>query len=245
MSQPSALITGASRGIGFAIAQTLAADGYALTVTSRRANALAEAVGNLERTGTPVQALAGNLANEEDVKAIVSAHRERYGRLDLLVNNGGMGILGGIDGYKTEHMDLQYEVNLRAIALFYRESLDILKATAAEAGCATVINVASISGKVGEGGLSLYSAVKHGVVGFTQAMNQELLPSHVRSCVLCPAFVDTSLSDYAKHQIPASKMIQPDDIARAVRFVAGLSVHCVVPEIIFENDGVGGASCPS
>jgi NAD(P)-dependent dehydrogenase (short-subunit alcohol dehydrogenase family) len=238
MSQPSALITGASRGIGLAIARALAQDGYALTVSSRRADSLAAAADELRAFDVPLVVQAGNLVEEEDIRAIVAAHRDRFGRLDVLINNGGMGILGPVEGYKTDHWDLQYEVNLRAIAIFYRECLEMLRSTAATQGSASVINLSSISGKRGEGGLAMYSAVKAGVIGLTQAMNQELLPMKIRSCAFCPAFVDTSLSNYVKHEMDAGHMIVPDDIANAVRFVTNLSPHCVVPEIMFENDDV-------
>jgi NAD(P)-dependent dehydrogenase (short-subunit alcohol dehydrogenase family) len=238
MPQRSALITGASRGIGLAIARALAQDGYALTVSSRRADALAEAADELRTFDVPLVVQPGNLVNEEDIRAIVAAHRDRFGRLDVLINNGGMGILGPVEGYKTDHWDLQYGVNLRAIAIFYRECLEMLKSTALIEGSVSVINLSSISGKRGEGGLAMYSAVKAGVIALTQAMNQELLPLHIRSCAFCPAFVDTSLSNYVKHEMDAKRMIVPDDIANAVRFVTSLSAHCVVPEIMFENDDV-------
>jgi NAD(P)-dependent dehydrogenase (short-subunit alcohol dehydrogenase family) len=238
MSQPSAIVTGASRGIGAAITRALAEDGWALTISSRRADAVEQVGAELRDAGATVEVLAGNLAEEDDIRAIVAAHETRFDRLDLLVNNGGMGFVGPADNYRTDRWDLQYQVNLRAIAIFYRECLDLLKKTAAAQGSATVINLSSISGKRGEGGLAMYSAVKAGVIGFTQAMNQELLPFNVRSCAMCPAFVDTSLSDYAKHEMGGEAMIRPDDIAKATRFVVGLSPHCVVPEIIFENDDV-------
>jgi NAD(P)-dependent dehydrogenase (short-subunit alcohol dehydrogenase family) len=233
----SALVTGASSGIGFAIARTLGGQGYALTIASRRQDHIVAAAERLREDGIEVTPLAANVAVEADVVNVVERHRQRHGSLDILVNNAGMGISGSIDGFRTEHMDLQYAVNLRSVALFYREALDILRAAAGESGTAMVVNVASITGKHGAGLLAVYSAVKHGVVGFTEAMNKELQASRIKSCALCPGYVDTALSEYVKDRIPASEMLTSEDIAEAVRFLTRLSKFCVVPEILFERLG--------
>jgi NAD(P)-dependent dehydrogenase (short-subunit alcohol dehydrogenase family) len=217
--------------------QTLGLQGYALTIASRRADKIAAAAERLREEGIDVAAVAANVAVEEDVVGVVDQHRGTHGRLDILVNNAGMGISGSIDGFRTEHMDLQYAVNLRSVALFYRESLDILRAAADESGTAIVVNVASITGKYGAEMLAVYSAVKHGVVGFTEAMNKELQGSRIKSCALCPGYVDTALSEYVKDRIPASEMLTSEDIAEAVRFLTRLSTFCVVPEILFERLG--------
>ena len=98
-----------------------------------------------------------------------------------------------------------------------------------------MVNTSSITGKVGTGGLGVYSATKHGMVGFTEAMNQELRDANIKSCVLCPAYVDTPLSDYVKDTVPAEAMIRVEDIAESVRFLLRLSPNCIVPELIFRR----------
>jgi NAD(P)-dependent dehydrogenase (short-subunit alcohol dehydrogenase family) len=235
----SALVTGASRGIGLAIARVLGDQGYSLTIAARGSERLNGVAADLRSQGVEVEAVPANVASEDEIRALVEEHRSRHGSLDVLVNNAGMGILGPIDGYRTDHMDLQYSVNLRSIAIFYREALDLLRAASRRAGTAIVINVSSITGKQGQEELSLYSAVKHGVVGFTQAMNRELNGSGIKSSVLCPGFVDTPLSDYVKHSVPAEEMIACEDLAEAVRFLIRLSRYCVVPEIVFNRLGDG------
>jgi len=95
----------------------------------------------------------------------------------------------------------------------------------------------SISGKRAEAWLSVYSATKHGVVGWTEAMNKELGSAGIKSTALCPAFVDTPMTDFAKGQVAAEEMIRPEDIAESVRFLLRVSPACVVPEMMFVRPG--------
>ena len=234
MATRTALVTGGSSGIGFGIARVLAEEGFALTLSARRPEKLESAAEDLRVAGAQVLAVPGNVANEEDIVRVVTRHREAYGRLDLLVNNAGLGFGGPIDDVSTKHLDLQLAVNLRSMILMYREAMPMLRAAGADGG-ALVVNTSSITGKVGTAGLSVYSATKHGMVGFTEAMNQELRDANIKSCVLCPAYVDTPLSDYIKDTVPAEAMIRVEDIAEGVRFLLRLSPHCIVPEMIFRR----------
>jgi NAD(P)-dependent dehydrogenase (short-subunit alcohol dehydrogenase family) len=237
MPHRAAIVTGASSGIGLALAHMLGEEGYGLTINSRRPDRLDAAAEQLRGAGYEVEAVAGNVADEEVVRAVVAAHGKRYGRLDLLVNNAGVGAGEPIGELTAKKLDLQLGANLRHIPLFYRESLEMLKAAGEEHGNALVINTSSISGKRGEAWLSVYSATKHGVVGFTEAMNKELGSLGIKSCALCPAFVDTPMTDFVKGSVGAEKMVQPSDIATLVRALLNLSPGCTVPEIIFEQTG--------
>jgi len=233
----AAIVTGASSGIGLAIARMLGEEGHALTVNSRRPEKLEAAVAELTQAGFDVQGVPGSVADEEVVKAVVAAHRDRYGRLDVLVNNAGVGAGEPIDQLTTKKLDLQIGANFRHLPLFYRETHDMLVAAGAEHGNALVVNTSSISGKRGEAWLSVYSATKHAVVGFTQAMNKELGKKHVKSCALCPAFVDTPMTDFVKGAVPADQMITTRDVAEMVRPLLRLSPGCTIPEIMFEQTG--------
>jgi len=113
----------------------------------------------------------------------------------------------------------------------------LLASAAAEHKNALVVNTSSISGKFGQGWLSVYSATKHGVVGWTEAMNKELAPQGIKSTALCPAFVDTAMTDFAKEHVPAEEMIRPEDVAESVRYLLRTSPACVVPEIMFMRPG--------
>ena len=237
MSDRTAIVTGASRGIGFAIAETLADMGYALTITARKPETLEEAAEKLRAKGAAVETVAGNMADEDVIKSVVDGHRERHGRLDVLVNNAGVGIGAAAADHETKKVDLQLSLNLRAIVLFYRECAALLREAGAEHKQAWVVNLASVAGKEGQAWLSVYSATKAGVISYTESMNKEFGKDGVRSVALCPGFVDTDMTTFVKDQIGAEEMIRPEDIGEAVRFVLALSPACVVPEIVFERPG--------
>jgi NAD(P)-dependent dehydrogenase (short-subunit alcohol dehydrogenase family) len=236
MAQRAAIVTGASSGIGFAIARMLLEEGWDMTLGGRRPEKLEAAVAELDG-GERVISMAGSMADEETIQKLVAAHRERFGRLDLLVNNAGVGIGAAVAELETKRVDMQLDVNLRSIFLFYRECVGLLRAAAAEHHNAIVVNTASISGKTGEAWLSVYSATKAGVVGFTEAMNKEISGEGIKSCALCPAFVDTPMTDFVKGSVSADDMIRPEDIAEAVRMLLHVSPACVIPEIIFQRPG--------
>ncbi|MFN8215978.1 MAG: SDR family oxidoreductase [Solirubrobacterales bacterium] len=233
----SALVTGASSGIGLAIATMLAAEGYDLTLVARTPEKLDSAAARLAAAGGDVHAVAADVREEAEIARAVAAHRERCGRLDLLVNNAGMGIHAELDDYRVKHVDLQLALNLRSVILFYHEAIDLLRAAAASHRNALVLNMASIVGKRGAAGLGVYSAAKAGVVGFTEAMNEELSGEGIKSCVLCPGFVDTELADYMQNPVPAAEMIRTADIAETVRALLLLSPTCVIPEVLFTRPG--------
>ena len=237
MAEKAAIVTGASSGIGLAIARVLGEEGFGVTMSGRRAEKLDGAVKGLQDDGFDVQAVAANVADEDEIKRVVAAHTERYGRLDVLVNNAGVGIGGNVAEIQTKHIDMQLGINLRSIVLFYRECVGMLREAAAGHKNALVVNTSSISGKHGEGWLSVYSASKHGVVGWTEAMNKELGKEGIKSIALCPAFVDTPMTDFVKEHVPAEEMIRPEDIAESVRFMLRVSPACVVPEIMFVRPG--------
>jgi NAD(P)-dependent dehydrogenase (short-subunit alcohol dehydrogenase family) len=239
MAERAAIVTGASSGIGLAIAHMLGEEGHALTVAARRPEKLEGAAQELRDAGYEVEHVAANMASEDEIRAVVERHRERFGRLDVLVNNAGVGIGAPVNETVTKRLDMQLDVNLRSIVLFYRECDEMLRAAGAEHRNALVVNTASVAGKIGQGWLSIYSATKHGVVGFTASMNKELGTAGIKSCALCPGFVDTPMTDFVKGEVSPDAMIQPRDIAEMVRGLLRLTPACVVPEIIFLRPGEG------
>jgi NAD(P)-dependent dehydrogenase (short-subunit alcohol dehydrogenase family) len=237
MANRAAIVTGGSSGIGLAIARMLGEEGHGLTIAARRPEKLEEAAEGLRADGFDVNAVSGNLADEAVVREVVGSHRERFGRLDVLVNNAGVGVGAPVDEIEARRVDLQLAVNLRSPILFYRECAEMLRAAGAEHRCALVVNMSSISGKSGQPWLSVYSATKAAVVGFTQAMHKELGTQGIKSTALCPAFVDTAMTDFVKGQVDPSEMIQVSDIAETVRVLLKMSPGCVVPEIQFLRAG--------
>jgi NAD(P)-dependent dehydrogenase (short-subunit alcohol dehydrogenase family) len=230
-------ITGASSGIGEATALACARAGASVALAARRTERIEALAGRIEETGGEALAVTADVGEEQQANAFVARTHERFGRLDVLVNNAGVGIGAQVGELQTKHLDMQLAINLRSIMLFYRECMPMLKAAAEEHHNVLVVNTSSISGKHGEPWLSVYSATKHGVVGWTEAMNKELGSEGIKSTALCPAFVDTPMTDFVKEQVPADEMIRPEDIAEAVRYLLRVSPACVVPEMMFVRPG--------
>jgi NAD(P)-dependent dehydrogenase (short-subunit alcohol dehydrogenase family) len=177
------------------------------------------------------------MADEDAIKQVVGQHRDAYGRMDVLINNAGIGIGAPIAEAETKKLDLQLGVNLRGVYLVLREAIPMLKEAGHEHGKALVVNTASIAGKYGQAWLSMYSATKFAVVGLSQSAHRELAGDGIQVTAFCPGFVDTAMTDWTKGSVSANDMIQTRDIAEAVRFLLSTSPACIVPEIQFIRPG--------
>jgi NAD(P)-dependent dehydrogenase (short-subunit alcohol dehydrogenase family) len=237
VAERAALVTGGSSGIGLAIARALGEDGYRLTIASRRPEKLEAAAESLRSEGLDVQAVPAQMTEEAEIVKVVEAHRDAYGRMDVLVNSAGVGIGESMDQITAKKLDIQVGANLRALIIATRESLPLLREAGAEHGKALIVNLSSIAGKVGQAWLSVYSATKAGVIGFSQATQKENDGQGIQVTALCPAFVDTPMTEFVRGQVAQEKMIRPEDIASAVRFLLSTSPACLVPEIAFVRPG--------
>lgn len=243
MADKAALITGGSSGIGLAVARALGEDGYGITVSARRPEKLEQAAAELRDEGLDVLSIPANMAQEEDIRRMVDAHGERFGRIDVLMNNAGIGIGGAIADAETKKLDMQIDVNLRAVYLTTRDAIPLLKAAGTDGG-ALIVNTASIAGKRPQGWLAAYSATKAGVIALTEATAMELAADGVRCTAICPGFVDTAMTEWIRGQVPPSEMIRPEDVAEVVRCLLRLSPACIVPEVMMvrpQELATGGA----
>lgn len=170
----AALVTGASSGIGRAIAIALAEDGYAVTAAARRADRLHELETAAHERGQVLRGVAADLTLEEDIVRLVERHRRAFGRLDVLVNCSGHGDGGKpVVAQDVELMDRHWATNLRAPMILSRESFALLEKAGAEHGKALVINVASIAAKLGPPNMSAYGSTKAGMRAFTDSLRAE------------------------------------------------------------------------
>jgi NAD(P)-dependent dehydrogenase (short-subunit alcohol dehydrogenase family) len=220
----------------------LGEEGYGVTIVARRPEKLEQAAEELRGAGIDTLAVAAQVAEEDEIVRAFEQHRERFGRLDVLVNNAGFGYGAALDSIPTKRLDLQLAVNLRATVLATREAIPMLREAGAEHRKALIVNMASISGKAGQPWLSVYSATKAGVIGFTQATQREVDGQGIQATALCPGFVDTAMTDFVKEHISADDMMRPEDIAEAVRFLLRTSPACLVPEIAFMRPGDAAAT---
>lgn len=222
---PSALVTGGSSGIGLAIARMLRGEGYGLTLAARTVERLESAAAELD--AAPV---ALDVRDEDACAALVAAHLERHGGLDVLVNSAGVGIAGRIGDMSAKQFDLQQAVNLRGAFLVTREALPALREARGY-----VVNLASIAGTIPTPGLASYGAAKAALIALTRSLDREEAENGVRATALCPGFVDTRMAEWTG--IPSDEMIQPEDCAELVRVLLRLSPSARVPVLVIERAG--------
>ena len=241
VAERAALITGGSSGIGFAIARALGDAGYSITISGRREEKLRAAADELRAAGCEINDVVAPADDESALQAMVESHMTKFGRIDVLVNNAGIGIGGPLEGYETKYIDMQLAVNIRSMLITTRECMPHLKAAAKENanGMAHVINLSSIAGRYGQPWLSLYAATKAAVANWTNGMHKEFQNEGIRFTALSPAFVETPMTEFAQSQggVPGEKMIRPEDLSSAVLWLLQLSPNTRIPEIVFERVG--------
>ena len=174
----------------------------------------------------------------QDVIELVRRHAERFGRLDVLVNSAGISVAEASDSADTAEVDRQLAVNLRAPLLVTRGALAMLRAAGAEHGKALVVNLASVSGKEGQPGNTIYSATKAGVISLTQSLQRETAAQGIQATALCPGLVATPMTEEAR--VSQGEMVTVDDVTEAVRFLLRTSSWCLVPEIVLNRRGAIG-----
>ncbi len=219
----AALITGGSSGIGLAIARMLREEGFELTLAARTREKVETAANELGAL-----AVAANVADEDDCKRAVEEHRERHGRLDVLVNSAGVGFAGPIDELPTKRLDLQLDINLRGLLLVTGAALPLLRESQG-----LIVNLASIAGTIPAPPLPVYGATKAAVINFTHTLNKTEEGNGVRATALSPGFVATPMTDW--NPVPPEEMIQPEDCAEIVRLLLKLSPHARLPHIVIER----------
>jgi NAD(P)-dependent dehydrogenase (short-subunit alcohol dehydrogenase family) len=226
----AALVTGGSSGIGLAIARLLHEEGFDLTLAARTRVKVEEVARWFDAL-----AAAGDVAKEDDCRRIVDEHRERHGRLDVLVNSAGIGIAGRVDELPAKHLDLQLDVNLRGLMLVTAAALPLLRESRG-----LVVNLASIAGTIPSPRLPVYGAAKAAVIQFTTTLNHAEEEHGVRATAISPGFVDTPMTEWAP--VRAEQMIRPEDCAEIVRLLLRLSPYARIPHIVIERvsaDGFG------
>ena len=222
-SAKAALVTGGSSGIGLAIGRMLREEEFDLTLVSRRPERVEAAAAELGAA-----AVAANMAEAEDCRRAVAEHRERFGRLDVLVNSAGVGIGGTVEDLPLKSLDLQLDVNLRGLFLVTQAAIPALRESRG-----WIVNLASIAGTVPTPGLATYGATKAAVIALTRSLNEELDADGVRAIALCPGFVDTPMARWSG--IEPSEMIRPEDCAEVVRMCLRLSPRARIPQVVVER----------
>jgi short-subunit dehydrogenase len=205
-----ALVTGASQGIGRAIAIALAGTGCEVVLTARNMDRLGEVQKEIAASNGVARSIQADLTRDDELERLAQS----CGAVDYLVNNAGWGKRAPVVRAKIEDWDQTFRLNLRAPMILAQKFLPAMIAKRKGA----VINIGSVSGKSGEANGAAYSASKFGLIGFTQSLFDEVREHNIKVAVILPGFVDTPMIPPVKH-LERSKMIQADDVAQTVLYV--------------------------
>jgi NADP-dependent 3-hydroxy acid dehydrogenase YdfG len=241
LSGTTALVTGASSGIGAATALRLASDGAYVALIARRKDRLEDLAAEIQQAGGTSMVVEADITSRSQAESAVEQAVERFGRLDILVNNAGLMLLGPVVGADPDEWDRMIAVNNQGLLYTTHAALPhLLKA--AEDGprnVADIVNISSIAGRVAWNGYGVYSLTKFGVNGFTEALRQEVTQRHVRVGVLEPGGVATELGSHnsgaVREEIESfyetTEVLAPEDIADGVFYMVTRPRHTSIGEL--------------
>ena len=239
MARPSGLVTGASRGIGLAMAKYLAESGYDLVITARDEARLAAAATELRALGAQVNVVAADMSVSTDIDRLLDEVIGCCGSLRVVALIAGVGSAGAIENYPMRRYDKQFSVIMRAPFLILRRCLPLLRAGAKEnpRHGAKIIALSSIAATYPEHGLSAYGAAKAALTALCQSVNIEESKNGVSACAIAPAYVDTDMAAWVHDRISPDEMISAADIVALASAVLNLSANAVVPQLIVQRAG--------
>jgi NADP-dependent 3-hydroxy acid dehydrogenase YdfG len=222
-----AIVTGASRGIGRAIARAFVAEGAAVALAARTREELASLAAEIRSAGGRALAIPTDVAQDAAVEALVEQTAGELGRVDVLVTAAGTAAFGPVVAAKSSDWDAMLAVNLRAVMACCRAALGVM----VRQRSGLIVNVASIAATRTIAGSAAYAATKAGVISFSRVLAEELRPHGVRVGVLIPGAVDTPLWDTIPGGPDRGRMLQPDDVARAAVLMAALPPRAALEEL--------------
>jgi 3-oxoacyl-[acyl-carrier protein] reductase len=236
------VVTGASSGIGAAIARELARRGGHAVLVARRGDRLAELAATIGQDGGIASAIPCDVTDEADLKALAARLREQFGQVHLLVNNAGVGLMMPLQVTKRQAMRELLELNVVALAETTRHCLPLLKAGS------SIVNMASVAGFRGGAGLGLYGASKGAVVALTRSLAKELAPRRVRVNAVAPGIVKTEMAERMFGKLTAKQMAQleaahplgfgtPRDVAGSVAFLGSEDAAWITGHVLVVDGG--------
>ncbi len=227
------IVTGSSSGIGKAIALRFAEEGARVVVAARRQVLLNQVVEQITGRGGDAIAIQTDVKDEAQVERLIEETVKHYGRLDVLVNNAGIGGFGRITETKTDRFDDVISTNLRGTFFCCRAGFCHMKSH--DGG--TIINMSSVAGVQAWAGTGTYSASKHGIMALTKSLADEGRAHKIKVSAICPGGVSDELVDASPEEIERSEKISPYDIAEAAVYLATLGPYTVVHQIIVDRLG--------
>jgi 3-oxoacyl-[acyl-carrier protein] reductase len=244
LSGQVAIVTGASRGLGKAVAMELARNGARVACVARHVQKLEETVEQITQAGGEAIALSCDVVDREAVDKLVDDVVERWGKLDILVNNAGITRDTLLPRMSDEEWDDVILTNLKGTFLFSRAASRHMM----RARYGRIINMSSVSGIIGNPGQTNYSASKAGLIGFTRSLSRELAGRKVTINAVAPGFIESDMTrtlgdvviQEAKKRIPAKRLGTPDDVAAAVLYLASPAAAYVTGQVLVVDGGMTG-----
>jgi len=227
LDEKVAVVTGAGRGIGKVIAQTLADNGARVVVAARTSREILSLAAKITRDGGKAVPICVDITNEASVEKLFATIDNEFGRVDVLINNAGMGVFSHIVDCSSEDFDRVLAVNAGGTFLCSREALK--RMIPQESGY--IINISSVLGTRAYVNQGAYTAAKHGVMGLTKALALEGQPHGIRVSAILPGGVNTKMIAKSRPDLDASDLLEPEDIAEAVMYLLGLSEKASVDQI--------------
>ena len=242
LSGQVALVTGASRGIGKAIAIALGKSGATVACLARNEEKLKETAAEITAAGGKASIHSCDVTNSDAAQASVDAVVEQHGRLDIVVNNAGITKDTLLPIMSDDDWDQVIAANLRSVFLFSRAAAKVMMRQRS----GRIINMSSVSGLVGNPGQSNYSASKAGIIGFTQTVARELAKRKITVNAICPGFIATDMAealgpaiiDEVKKRIPAQRIGEADEVADAVLYLSSDSASYITGQVITVDGGM-------
>jgi NADP-dependent 3-hydroxy acid dehydrogenase YdfG len=242
-------VTGASSGIGEATARALAEQGAAVALVARRGDRLDALRGEIESAGGRALTIEADVSDRGQAEAAVARAAEQLGRLDVVVNNAGVMLLGPIVDAPVEEWEQMIEVNLLGLLYVSHAAMPhLLEAAQGERGVADLVNISSVAGRVARLGSGVYNATKHGVGAFSESLRQEVTGRQVRVSLVEPGAVTTELVDHnrpeiqeqIKSRIGEIERLEAADIADAISYVVTRAPHVAINEVLIRPTGQTG-----
>ena len=237
-----ALVTGASSGIGEATAEILAQHGAAVALVARRIDRLDDLAAKLKSDGAPVLPIQADVANRDEAYEAVDRVAAEFGRLDIVINNAGVMLLGPIENAPVEEWERMVNVNLLGLLYCSKAALPhLLKAADGEPrGVADLVNVSSVAGRVPRLGSGVYNATKHAVGAFSESLRQEVTGRHVRVSLVEPGAVTTELVSHNRPEIrdqmsqrfAGTQRMDAADIADVIGYIVSRPRHVAINEVL-------------